>query len=253
MSANSIPSLFVRATSLPVKTCVSARRDASGAGRPRADTCAARAASRRSPPRRATRADRVRAGTSGRSGGRPSGRRAASARARAAHRRAGGARRGFDPAASSTPSGRRAYSSSRSIGARASSDDARAGTSSPSSARCVSSVTSTRQPRRRRQREAGAEREQERRRQRDELRPGEHERRQQADRRDARVRRELRRRVARHRVGWTRSSAAGVGTVSSRSRTTSSAETRCTHSSGRSVRRCASAGTATDLTSSGVT
>ena len=46
---------------------------------------------------------------------------------------------------------------------------------------------------------------------------------------------------------------AGVGTVSSRSRTTSSARTRCTQSSGFSDRRWARAGTATAFTSSGVT
>ena len=51
----------------------------------------------------------------------------------------------------------------------------------------------------------------------------------------------------------TTSSARGVGTAPSTSRTTSSADTRCTHSSGRRTSRCASAGTATALTSSGST
>ena len=49
------------------------------------------------------------------------------------------------------------------------------------------------------------------------------------------------------------SSARGVGTVSSTSRTRSSPVIRCTHSSGRSTSRCASAGTAIALTSSGRT
>ena len=97
-----------------------------------------------------------------------------------------------------------------------------------------------------REREPGGEGEQERRRQRDELGAGEHERREQPGRGEAGVAAELRRRPPRH-VRAVRSSAAGVGTVSSRSRTTSSADTRCTHSSGRSVSRCASAGTATDF------
>ena len=46
---------------------------------------------------------------------------------------------------------------------------------------------------------------------------------------------------------------AGAGTRSRQSRTTSSPETRCTHSSGRSVSRCPSAGTAIAFTSSGET
>ena len=107
------------------------------------------------------------------------------------------------------------------------------------------------QPRRRGERESRPEREQERRGHRDELRASGDERGQQTDRRDACVRRELRGRVSGQ--ARARSSAAGVGTVSSRSCTTSSADTRCTQSSGRKVSRCASAGTATDLTSSGVT
>ncbi len=49
------------------------------------------------------------------------------------------------------------------------------------------------------------------------------------------------------------SSAGGVGTLSSTSPTTSSAVILCTHSSGRSTRRCASAGTAMAFTSSGST
>ena len=53
--------------------------------------------------------------------------------------------------------------------------------------------------------------------------------------------------------GCPRSSAAGVGTCSSSSATTSSPRSCCNHSSGASVSRCASAGTATAFTSSGVT
>ena len=49
------------------------------------------------------------------------------------------------------------------------------------------------------------------------------------------------------------SSAGGVGTVCSASATTSSARSRCTQSSGRTISLCASAGTATAFTSSGVT
>ena len=107
------------------------------------------------------------------------------------------------------------------------------------------------QPWRGRECEPGTDREQERRRERDELGLREGEGGQQADGREGRVAGEFRRGVARQ--VFARSSATGVGTVSSRSRTTSSAEMRCTQSSGRSVRRCARAGTATDLTSSGVT
>ncbi len=107
------------------------------------------------------------------------------------------------------------------------------------------------EPRRRCEREPGADREQERRGERDELGLGEDEGRQQADGREGCVTGQLGRGVARQ--VFARSSATGVGTVLSRSRTTSSAEMRWTQSSGRSVRRWASAGTATDLTSSGVT
>ena len=49
------------------------------------------------------------------------------------------------------------------------------------------------------------------------------------------------------------SSACGVGTLSSTSRTTSSALIRCTQSSGRRTSRCASAGTVIAFTSSGRT
>ena len=107
------------------------------------------------------------------------------------------------------------------------------------------------QSRRGRECKPGPDREQERRRERDELGLREGESGQQPDGREARVSGEFRRGVARQ--VFARSSATGVGTVPSRSRTTSSAEMRCTQSSGRSVRRCARAGTATDLTSSGVT
>src|SRR5439155_3128649 len=72
---------------------------------------------------------------------------------------------------------------------------------------------------------------------------------EQAECGEARVRAQLGRRRALHAL----SSAGGVGTESSASRTRSSPLTRCTQSSGRSVRRCASAGTATAFTSSGVT
>jgi hypothetical protein len=54
-------------------------------------------------------------------------------------------------------------------------------------------------------------------------------------------------------AGRTASSARGVGADSRQSRTTSSARMRWTHSSGLSVSLWASAGTATALTSSGVT
>ena len=84
---------------------------------------------------------------------------------------------------------------------------------------------------------------------RDELRPAEYEPGEQAERRERRVGAEPRRRGAVQGSG----SAGGVGTVSSASRTTSSPRMRCTHSSGRSVSRWASAGTATAFTSSGVT
>ena len=107
------------------------------------------------------------------------------------------------------------------------------------------------QPWRGRECEPGTDCKEERRRERDELGLGEREGCQEAHGREARVAGEFRRGVARQ--VFARSSATGVGTVLSRSRTTSSAEMRCTQSSGRSVRRCARAGTATDLTSSGVT
>ena len=100
-----------------------------------------------------------------------------------------------------------------------------------------------------REREAERDEEAERRAERDELRPAEHEPGEQAERRERRVGAEPRRRRAAQCSG----SAGGVGTVSSASRTTSSPRIRCTHSSGRSVSRCASAGTATAFTSSGVT
>src|SRR5207244_7024349 len=103
------------------------------------------------------------------------------------------------------------------------------------------------------ERETDAEREQERRRHRNELRTSRDERREQPERREADVGPELRPGPARHARRGSRSSAVGVGTVSRRSRTMSSGETRCTHSSGRSISRCASAGTATAFTSSGVT
>ena len=89
----------------------------------------------------------------------------------------------------------------------------------------------------------------ERRCERDELRAAEDEPGEQAERRERRVGAEPRRRRAAQGSG----SAGGVGTLSSASRTTSSPRTRCTQSSGRSVSRCASAGTATAFTSSGVT
>ena len=107
MSANSIPSPFARATSLPVKTCVSARRE--HAPQHLLARVRAQLGPRvgRRPPRRAARADRARAGTSGRSRGRPS----ATARSVSSSSRRSPARRrrptGFRPCASSTPSGRR--------------------------------------------------------------------------------------------------------------------------------------------------
>src|SRR3970282_2336633 len=66
------------------------------------------------------------------------------------------------------------------------------------------------------------------------------------DRRERRISRDARARSPAH-VGAVTSSAGGVGTAPSTSRTTSSAEIRCTHNSGRSTSRWARAGTATAL------
>ena len=82
------------------------------------------------------------------------------------------------------------------------------------------------EPRRRRQHEPGRNREQERCGERHELGLGEDQGGQQADGREPRVPGQLGRRVARQ--VFARSSATGVGTVASRSRTTSSAEMRST-------------------------
>ena len=85
-----------------------------------------------------------------------------------------------------------------------------------------------------------------------ELGPSERERGNQPDGRERCVPDEARACSSRHvRGAAVTSSARGVGTISSTSRTTSSDETRCTHSSGRRTRRWASAGTAIALTSSG--
>src|SRR5262249_48715923 len=88
---------------------------------------------------------------------------------------------------------------------------------------------------------------------RDELRAAEDESPHKTETGEAGVGAELRGGRAYQPRAGTTSSAAGVGTVSSCSRTTSSARMRCTQSSGRSAIRWASAGTATAFTSSGVT
>ena len=96
--------------------------------------------------------------------------------------------------------------------------------------------------------------ERERRRGDGQLRSAERERAEEPERRERREAEETRPASPRHVcTGGATSSARGVGTRSSTSPTTSSADTRCTHSSGRSTRRCASAGTATAFTSSGTT
>ena len=173
----------------------------------------------------------------------------ASARARAARReRAASCVPGRHP----RPRGR-AVAARRRRGGRRRADATsviRTPISSPSTARSSASISAVNRgdaPSAR----PDADREQERRGERDDLGPPEHERGDEPEPRQRRVRAELRGRAPRH--VRARSSATGVGTVARRSRTTSSAEIRCTHSSGRRVRRCASAGTAIDLTSSGVT
>ena len=90
----------------------------------------------------------------------------------------------------------------------------------------------------------------ERRRQRDQLRPAEREPCQHTDGGESRIDAKLRRGGALHERGG---STAGVGTCASSSPTMSSARRFCTQSSGRSVRRWASAATATAFTSSGTT
>src|SRR5262249_6957817 len=114
-----------------------------------------------------------------------------------------------------------------------------------------------------RQAEPGGDRERERCRQRDQLRQPEDERGDQPEARKADVRGQLRlgpaceggdvHGLAVGSRATPKSSAAGVGTVSSACRTTSSGLTRWTQSSGRSIRRWPSARPATALTSSGVT
>ncbi len=87
-----------------------------------------------------------------------------------------------------------------------------------------------------------------------ELGPPERQCADEADRSERRVAEQARATGSGH--AWcaaTASSARGVGTVSSTSRTTSSAVMRCTQSSGRRTSRWASAGTAMALTSSGRT
>src|SRR5918996_4116583 len=99
-----------------------------------------------------------------------------------------------------------------------------------------------------------AEREEERERGRDdrELRASQREGCDERHRSDDGVALETRAASPSHRAAAT-SSADGVGTPASTSRTTSSTEIRCTQSSGRRTSRCASAGTPIAFTSSGST
>ena len=199
MSANSIPSLFVRATSLPVKTCVSAGRDDA------AQHVLAR----------------IRAQLGPRLGGRLPGEQADRV-ARAQVRRpdqvpapARGAQRQLELAPLAGAEAKRdrvaplrELDAVRKPGVQLETVDRRAGLEHDPRRHLVAFERALRlerdvdrQPRRCREREPGAESEQERGGQRDELRPREHERGQQPHRRDARVRGELRRCVALHRAG----------------------------------------------------
>ena len=109
-------------------------------------------------------------------------------------------------------------------------------------------------PRRLREREPDDEHGRERRRERDQLGPSQHERSQKPEPGERRVGTELRGRGARHSAASSGSaSVLGVGTRSSSSATMSAGRSRCTQSSGRRESRCASAGTATALTSCGTT
>ncbi len=250
MSAYSTPSPFVRATSLPASACVSSgarsRWIVSGLGYAlRRCVCSKRASQVTSrSASRARMSTRPRSKTPQRAQRRPT----CSSRVSSARRRSACA---CEPSTTSTARGSRRRSSSRSIARSVSTchDGADLGALERAFGLQLEPDRDARLPR-----HARADREEQGERRGDdrELRPAERERGHQADGGERRVPDEARACGSRHARGAAvTSSARGVGTVSSTSRTTSSDETRCTQSSGRRTRRCASAGTAIALTSSG--